>query len=188
MSRKYNIEGIIIKRANLGEADKIITFFSKDRGKMVVLAKGIRRIHSRRSPHLELFNRVVLSLYQGKTWDIITEVYSLEVYQNVKNNLQRVALAYTLVEIIDLLCAEHVEQRKVYELLLSSFKNLNQVDNRVDNIDTELSKALLVELGFISEAQSKQNFDSFGYIESLAERTLKSRLFLKYLEKDLKKN
>ncbi|PIZ97846.1 MAG: DNA repair protein RecO, partial [Candidatus Levybacteria bacterium CG_4_10_14_0_2_um_filter_35_8] len=52
----YKTEGIVIKRRNLGEADKILTIFTKRYGKIQVKAPGIRKINSRRSPHVELLN------------------------------------------------------------------------------------------------------------------------------------
>ncbi|MBI4096902.1 MAG: DNA repair protein RecO, partial [Candidatus Levybacteria bacterium] len=52
--RTFRTEGIIIKRKNFGEADRILTVFTKEYGKLQVKAKGIRRIPSRRSAHVEL--------------------------------------------------------------------------------------------------------------------------------------
>ena len=45
------LQGFVLKRTNYGEADKILTVFTKERGKIKVLAKGVRKIKSRRAPH-----------------------------------------------------------------------------------------------------------------------------------------
>ena len=65
--RTHKTEGIIIKRRNYGEADRILTVFTKYNGKIQVKATGIRRIPSRRSAHVELLNYSVLNLYKGIT-------------------------------------------------------------------------------------------------------------------------
>jgi len=64
--KSYKAEGIVIKRKNFGEADRILTVFTKKYGKIKVLAKGVRRITSRRGPNVELFNQVELVLHQGR--------------------------------------------------------------------------------------------------------------------------
>ena len=73
MLNSSKIDGVILKRSNFGEADKLVTIFSKQQGKIKVLAKGIRRIKSKRAPHLELFNYTTLILHHGKSFDIVTE-------------------------------------------------------------------------------------------------------------------
>ena len=57
MPGSYKTEAIVLKRTNFGEADRLVTVFSQPRGKLVLLAKGIRRLTSRKKGHLELFNR-----------------------------------------------------------------------------------------------------------------------------------
>ena len=59
--RSFKTEGIVIKRRNFNEADRIITVFSKRNGKINIKASGVRKITSRRSPHLELLNYSIFS-------------------------------------------------------------------------------------------------------------------------------
>ena len=66
--RSFKAEGIVIKRSNYSEADRIVTIFTKKNGKIKVKANGVRKIASRRSPHIELFNYCVFGLYQGKKY------------------------------------------------------------------------------------------------------------------------
>jgi len=55
--KSYKTEGIIIKRKNFGEADRILTIFTKNKGKISIVAKGVRKINSRRAPHIELLQK-----------------------------------------------------------------------------------------------------------------------------------
>lgn len=89
MSRTYKTEGIILKRINLGEADKIITLYSRHYGKIRCIAKGIRNITSRKGGNLELFNRVAIFLAKGKNLDIITEVQLLDSFSGFRQDLKK---------------------------------------------------------------------------------------------------
>ena len=55
--RRYSTEAIVLKRSDLGEADRILTLFTPHKGKVHVIAKGVRRITSKRAGHLELLSR-----------------------------------------------------------------------------------------------------------------------------------
>ncbi|KKR32290.1 MAG: repair protein RecO protein, partial [Candidatus Gottesmanbacteria bacterium GW2011_GWC2_39_8] len=85
--RTYKTEGIILRRINFGEADRLITIFSKHYGKQKVLGKGVRKIKSRRAPHLELFNRSVIFLHRGKNFDIITEAQTINSFSDLRKDL-----------------------------------------------------------------------------------------------------
>jgi len=68
MSRSYKAEGIILKRINFSEADKILTIFTKRHGKVRAIAKGVRRLTSRKAGSVELFNQAGLFLLEGNLW------------------------------------------------------------------------------------------------------------------------
>ena len=57
----YKVEGIVLRRRNLGEADRLVTILSRDRGKLTVVARGARRPRSRLGGRLEPATRAVIS-------------------------------------------------------------------------------------------------------------------------------
>lgn len=120
------VEGIILKRRNLGEADRILTVFSKNLGKISVLAKGVRRITSRRAGNVELLNRVSMYLHRAKSFLILTEAISLNTFQKIKDNLTLSTYAYHLIELVDKLTAENQENRLTYENLVEVLKRLER--------------------------------------------------------------
>ena len=63
MRTSFSSEGLVIKRKDVGEADKIVTIFSKNQGKISVIAKGVRKVTSRRAGNLELLSRKQVQLY-----------------------------------------------------------------------------------------------------------------------------
>ena len=170
--RTYKTEGIIIRRNNYKESDRMITIFTKHYGKIKVLAKGVRKIYSRRGPNIEFFNRVEVSLYNGKFIDMVMEVKTIDAYANLKKCLSNISKAWEICELVDLLTREKQEHREVFDLMTVYLNKLNFSQNEV-MID-KFKYALLHALGFISEFyKTSEEIDSF--IESLAERRLRTK-------------
>ncbi len=76
----YRDQGIVLRTQKLGEADRIITLFTKEHGRIKAVAKGVRRTKSRFGARLEPASYVDLQLYTGRTFDTITQVVSIENY------------------------------------------------------------------------------------------------------------
>lgn len=159
------LHGIILKRANIGEADRIITVFSLESGKICLVAKGIRRISSRRAPHLELFNEVDLTIHSGKVWDLITEAK--------KNSGPKVPSGYLfyLTEILDKILPEHVAHREIYEKLCETMANPSE--KSVKNFIIEC----LWDLGYLPVGQYPKTSVT-DFVENIVERPIKSRKFV----------
>ncbi len=174
----YRTEGVILKRTNFGEADKLLTLFSKHLGKIRLLAKGIRKTKSRKGGNLELFNWVKIYVAKGRNLDLITEVELIEPFKAWRQDLQRVALAYHLAELVDRLTAEEAKSRKVFDLLISSFKELSFGDN-LEKLRTDFEIKLLEELGFWPKGKIADEIDIQAYIEKLIEKRLNSRKIFK---------
>lgn len=173
--RNYTTEGIILKRKNYGEADKILTVLTKYRGKITVLAKGIRKINSRKAPHLELFSQVRLTLNMGKSWDYVTEAQTIEVFPFLRNHLENIAWSYKIVEQIDRLCAEKVEYTVIFELLLSTFRKINnQKTINIQKIVEDFSVQLVWELGYLPKGNLISGDALTHFLEAVMERNMKS--------------
>lgn len=170
--RSFRTEGVIIRRRNVGEADRILTLFTKKHGKLRVLAKGIRRITSRRGPNLELFNLVTLYLHKGKTFDIVTEAQVTNTFVRIRKNLELVGLAYYVCELIDSLCPEHQPHPKVFDLFVSTLEELDS------GVIRRFELGLLSELGFLPKYIASTNLNATSFIERILERKLKSTSFL----------
>ncbi len=171
------IEGIILKRKNIGEADRLLTVFTKDNGKLQIKAIGVRKITSRRSSHIELLNHVSFTVYKGKAVPILTEAATIENYQHIKSDLKRVGLAYHICEIIDALCADEQEHRGVFSLLKTILADISQKGNIVEKM-YRFEVDLLHQLGFYPQIEENKNFNPSYFIENLLERKLKVRPLL----------
>ncbi len=144
----FKTEGIILKRRNLGEADRILTVFSYQKGKISVLAKGVRKITSRRSGNVELLNRVSIFLHQAKTFLILTEASSIDTFEKLKNNLTLSTVAFHIIELVDKLTAENQENRVVYEDLVNVLQRLSKNPRQL--LVRAFEVKILKNLGFVS--------------------------------------
>ncbi len=177
--RSFRTEGIVIKRSNYSEADRIVTIFTKKNGKIKVKAAGVRKIASRRSPHIELLNYCIFGLYQAAgvaRMPILTEVESKESFPLLKKDLKRIGYAYHVCELVDGLCAENQEHPEVFMLLGRTLRKLSKEDN-FSEIVHEFELELLRLLGFSSTART----DTQEFIEEILERRLKTKQILPQL-------
>lgn len=175
--KSYSTEGIIIKRRNFNEADRIVTVFTKQQGKIQIKAIGVRKIISRRSSHIELLNHSVLTLYYGRNLPILTEATTLKDFSQIKENLTKVGFAYHLCELIDGLCADNQDNQAVFNLLLLTLERLSGNEDMVSVIH-EFEIELLSLLGFWSRAKplsAGRQVDTHYIIENILERRLRSK-------------
>ena len=175
--RSFRAEGIVIKRSNYSEADRIVTIFTKKNGKIKVKAAGVRRIASRRSPHIEPLNYCIFGLYQGRNMLSLTEVESKETFPLLKKDLKRIGLAYHVCELIDGLCAENQENQDVFMLLGRTLRKLSKEEN-LSQIIYEFELELLRLLGFYKPVESTVKINTQELIENILERRLKTKQIL----------
>jgi DNA repair protein RecO (recombination protein O) len=76
----YRDAGLVLRTHKLGEADRIVTLLTRDRGKVRAVAKGVRRPTSRFGARLEPFTHVDLQLYEGRNLDTVTQAVTLAAY------------------------------------------------------------------------------------------------------------
>ena len=175
--KSYKTEGLVIKRVNYNEADRIITIFSKKHGKIKLKAAGVRRITSRRSPHIELLNYSTFGIYQGRGMPVLTEAENIESYPVLKKDLKKIGLAYHVCELVDGLCAENQESLEIFTLLLKTLREISFNDN-LSKIAYDFEIELLRLLGFYTLSEPDLPVDTQRLIENILERKLKTKQIL----------
>ncbi|PIZ58547.1 DNA repair protein RecO [bacterium (Candidatus Torokbacteria) CG_4_10_14_0_2_um_filter_35_8] len=126
MTQKFfKDKGIILKRVNIGEADKILTIFTEHHGKIQTKAKGIRWIKSKFAGHLELFTYARLSLVEGKSLYIITESEGIESFQNIRRSLKKTYLTYYFSDLVSHLSASDDVNSELFSLFLEVLRQLH---------------------------------------------------------------
>ena len=180
MNRTYKTEGIILKRTSLGEADRLVTILTRHHGKLKILAKGVRRITSKRAPSLELFNHSSFFLHHGKTFDTVSDAQTINSFVLLKKHFLFVGSAYMVSELLDRLLAEGQEHEGVYDRALHLLNQLNQnnTEKVVEGLLFDFKIFLLSNLGFLSHATVLSPVTVDQFIEETIERKLKSTRLL----------
>ena len=115
--RIYKTEAVVLKQTPVGEADRILTFCTPEMGKVRAVARGIRRTRSRMGGHLEILNRVSMSLARGRNLDVVTEAQVIQVYRGLSDDLGLLSKGLYIAELVDGFLVEHSHSHAVYALL-----------------------------------------------------------------------
>ena len=169
----YKLQGVVLKRSNFGETDKILTIFTKELGKIKALAKGVRKIKSHRAPHLELFNQVEIYVHHGQTFDLLTEAKTINNFSNLKSDLKLSGYLFYISEILDKILPENQPHEEVYISLLNCLRNLSDNEGKVK----EFIVQLLWNLGYLSKDQFPRQGVTAA-VEEIIEKPIKSKKFL----------
>jgi DNA repair protein RecO (recombination protein O) len=114
----YRDEGIVLKTIKLGEADRIVTLYTRDTGKVRAVAKGIRKTKSRFGARLEPFTQVELMIYKGRSnLDTITQADILTSFDGVRRDYMKLTSASALVDIVEKITPEREPAADIYDLL-----------------------------------------------------------------------
>ena len=146
----YRTEAIVLGRMDYGEADRILTLYTPHRGKLRVIAKGVRRPLSRLGPHLEYFTRCQLMVARGRELDTVTGAETLDHFLPLRADLDAFGHASHMAEILNRLTEDRQENQAAYDLLANSLRLLaDGVDPFAVTRHYEL--ALLTLLGYKPE-------------------------------------
>lgn len=156
--KTYKSEGVVLGRQNYKEADRIIHIFSRDFGKVTLIAKGVRKLTSRKRGHIENFMRINFSAVKGRGLDLITEAEEVESYNVVRKNLKKVTLAYYFTEVVGRLMREYDVNKEVYLILINYLEKL-QDTNRLKNLRLDFLKEIVVVTGYWPEGKHIQDPD-----------------------------
>ncbi len=118
--RQYRVTAIVLKRSDVGEADRLLTLLTLQRGKLRAVAKGARKPSARKTGHVELFNCVELQIAVAREIDIVTQAQTLEPFLRMRDDLDRLSYAYYFAELVDRFVEEENENGSVYELMLDA--------------------------------------------------------------------
>jgi DNA repair protein RecO (recombination protein O) len=153
MSKRFKVEAVVVGRKDFGEKDMIIDLFTKNKGKLRTLAKGIRKISSKRLGHLELGNYVKVVLYQGKTFAIITETEVIDYDQSLRSNPDKLGSLMFICELVNVLLPENEVNKKIFIDLLKTKK---AISNKRFGQTVWFEGQLLKQLGYGLPDQAKQ--------------------------------
>jgi DNA repair protein RecO (recombination protein O) len=124
--RDYQTEAIVIKKSKLGEADRILTLYTLDRGKIEAIAKGVRKPKSKMAGHLELLTHSQIRLARGRNLDTIIGSQTIESYMALKNDLWLTSYGLYAAELINQFTVAHAENPALFNLFSETLSYLSQ--------------------------------------------------------------
>lgn len=170
--------GFVIKRRNVGEADKYVTLFTKNHGKQELLAKGVRKITSRRAGNIEPLNLIKFHAVKGQKNYILAEVELIDAFDTLKKNLKSIAFVFLTSELIYKLCPPGQKNKEVFDLLNNTLGSavLGNVDATLFDFETRL----VTLLGYWDQRRRFRNEEDVRrFIEGIIERKLETRTVFK---------
>lgn len=171
MHKSYSSEGIVLYKKNHGEADRVLVIYSKHYGQLRLLAKGVRKPKSRKRGHLEVFSHIKFSASALNGIDLITEVETMDAFDEVRLDLSRVSVAYYLCEVLGKLTRDGEKNEKVFSSALTFLKSLRESSN-LKKLRKQFVFDVLVDLGFWSKHETMTDPDSV--MENITERKINS--------------
>ena len=124
--RSIRVQAIVLRHADWGEADRLITLYTREQGKLRTVAKGARKITSRKAGHLEPFTQVKLQLARGRDLFIITQADTVEAYLPLRASLELTGTASYVIELLDRFVYEDEGPNpSLFRLLAETLKRLS---------------------------------------------------------------
>jgi len=123
--RSFRVDAVVLRHSDYGEADRILTLFTRQLGKTRVIAKGARKIASRKAGHIEPFTHVKLQLARGKDMFLITQADTVDAYLPLRDDLILTSHAAYVLELLDRFSYEdETEYPSTFRLLTETLVRL----------------------------------------------------------------
>ncbi len=119
---------LVLARKNIREFDQMISLYTRELGKVEVMAKGIKKITSKNSSNLEILSLVEIDIAQGKELDHLTKVQSVKIFKNIYFDLDKIFLAGYVAKMADANILAQERDVRIFNLVLSFLEFLNTAE------------------------------------------------------------
>ena len=125
MSEYYQTQGIVLSQNDFREADQVFEIYTKDFGRLNILARSIRKIKSKLRSGIDLFSFSEIEFIQGKVYKTLTNAIALDKYRQVKKDLNKLKTFYQIRELSNDLIHGQKQDEEIFYLLNQVFNKLN---------------------------------------------------------------
>lgn len=174
--KTFTTEAVVLKRVNVGEVDRVVTLFTPEYGKLVCVAKGVRKMKSSQRAALEPGNHISSLLIETKSLPILTQTRLLDDFSHTKKDLQSMKKLVEVLEIIDRLFPEGVAEESLFAEVISILRTMNAPGASFQKIKDQLVE-LVAQLGYPQMSETPYT-SLLEYVSSVAERPLHSYDYL----------
>ncbi|MBP7740804.1 DNA repair protein RecO [Candidatus Woesebacteria bacterium] len=176
-NKSFSIKGIVLKRVNVGETDRIVNLLTQEFGKMSCVAKGVRKIKSSKRAFLEPGNVINAFMIETKSLPIMIQATLIDDCSKMNQTLGSFRQLSQMLEIYEKLFVEQELEEEIFAKALNLRKKISSSmasSNFIKNTLTEI----ITDLGFQDPKESKYLSIS-DYISALSDKKMKSYDYLK---------
>src|SRR3989339_344089 len=145
------MQALVLQRREIGEFDQIISLYTEERGRVDLLAKGVKRITSKNSAHLEPFSLVQVDWVKGKELDRLLTAQSLQVFSPIRKDGQKSWLASAMMSVLARVLSPGEKDPRLFALVVQWLDLLATVPQTSDLFADALVLRVLSILGFSPE-------------------------------------
>lgn len=183
LKRNLKTSGIILRKTDYAEADRIFVILTKELGKISAIAKGVRKIKSKMGGHLEFFSEINFEFYKSDSSELylINGAENLSVSKKIIQDLSLMEEGYKIIRLINEFTEEKYPLPKILQLSNESFKLLNQAES-TDLILCAFQIKFFTILGYLpsfdhclkceEKLKDTQNYFELGNLGILCEKCL----------------
>jgi DNA repair protein RecO (recombination protein O) len=99
--RSFRVSAVVLRHKDWGEADQLLTLYTRELGKVRAVAKGARKVTSRKAGHLQPFTQVTLQLARGRDLLIVTQAETINAFLAIGADLLKTGYASYVIELLD---------------------------------------------------------------------------------------
>ena len=155
MMRSFKTEALVLRKKSLLHKDILVSLFSETDGKINVFAKGVKKLTSRRSPHLQTGNLIKVQLHKKNDRIYLEESNLISGFSVLKEDQEKINILYQFFFVLERILPEHQKEETVYNLTKSFLVKLSKLKEKEDILTAYFNK-LLRFLGY-----TKKNHDFF---------------------------
>jgi len=163
-------QGIVIKEVSTGEADKIITIFTRNRGRISAVARGGKRPKSKLAAASQILCYGEYILYSGKQLYTVNSCDIIEPFYEIRNDIVKLTYAAHFIDIVLEIAQENQPAPKLLQLLLNSLYMLAKTEKQPELVSAIFELRALVTAGYaphvsqcIRCGQEAKGYYSFSY-------------------------
>lgn len=177
MTHSFSTPALVLKRSNIGETDRIVTLLSPQRGKIICVAKGVRKLKSSNRANLEPGNHITAFLIETKSLPLLTQTRLLQDASSLRRSLRSIGQLQQILEIFDRLFVEDFIDEAASHLAFAIYDELLSPQKHNLRIKKQLNQLVQV-LGYQNlEETLHQSIND--YVEEISEKKMKSVEFLR---------
>lgn len=149
---RLTTEALIIRENNnIGEADRFVTALTRELGVVRASARGARNLKSRNASATQLLSYSRLSLYKGREKYIIDDAQPIQVFFDLRSDLEKLALAQYFCELAGLLAPQDEPAEDILRLMLNALHLLGSGRREPRQVKAVLELRLLAHAGFMPD-------------------------------------